>query len=290
MRERLEERLKRYLDLIGCERGRTLAPDLATLRAVHRHHVTRISYENIDVVLERPVDRSVDRIIAKLVDAGRGGWCYEMNGLLGWALAELGFQVEERAGAVMRAKSGDQAIGNHLVLLVTLGQTRYVVDVGLGDGPIEPYELRPGAFEQFGQSYRLELLGLDEWRLHNRSGAMPPSFDFFSAVPDDAALNRTCETLQTDPESMFRQNLICMRPQTDGNGQSLVGRVLTQQRSGERTLLQSADELRATLTGTFDLRIDGLGDGGLEELWSRVAARHQALFGDTPLEEIDFSS
>jgi len=60
-------------------------PDLDTLTRLHRGHVENIPYENLDVQFVRPVTRDPAAIFEKLVTRRRGGWCYEMNGLLGWA-------------------------------------------------------------------------------------------------------------------------------------------------------------------------------------------------------------
>jgi arylamine N-acetyltransferase len=43
-----------------------------------------------------------------------------MNGLLGWALEEIGFEVMYMSGGVARSTRGDSALGNHLVLLARL--------------------------------------------------------------------------------------------------------------------------------------------------------------------------
>jgi N-hydroxyarylamine O-acetyltransferase len=108
-------------------------PDLATLTALQRAHLRAISYENLDVQLGRPVTIERAPIFEKMVVNRRGGWCYEMNGLFGWALAELGFRVTRSAGAVMREVSGDSSIGNHLVLKVELEEGIFLGDVGFGD-------------------------------------------------------------------------------------------------------------------------------------------------------------
>ena len=80
----------------------TVAPTLACLNAVHRHHLLNIPYENLDVQLRRPVDQDIERIFEKIVHRRRGGWCYEMNGLLCWALREIGFDVMRMTGGVGR--------------------------------------------------------------------------------------------------------------------------------------------------------------------------------------------
>ena len=81
----------------------------------------------------------------KIVTRRRGGWCYEMNGTLGWALGELGFRVTRGTGAVVRALKGEAAVGNHLVLRVDVPEGAYLADVGFGDGPRDPIRVVPGA-------------------------------------------------------------------------------------------------------------------------------------------------
>ena len=97
--------------------------DFTTLAQIHHQHLLHIPYENLDVQLGRPLDFDITRIYEKLVINHRGGWCYEMNGLLQWALQEIGFTVTRMSGAVMRASQGDQQLGNHLVLQVDLDVT-----------------------------------------------------------------------------------------------------------------------------------------------------------------------
>lgn len=273
--------LDQYLARIGY--NGPVAPELSVLRAVHRAHACNIPYENLDVLLQRPVTQDPAQIYRKIVDDNRGGWCYEMNGLLGWALSEIGFNVKRLCGGVMRAASGDEAFGNHLVLLVNLDGTDWIADVGLGDGILEPIALIEGEHTQFGRIFRLEQLEPSVWRFHNRNDGLPPSADFHAGADTEERLAETCATLQSNPESMFRQNLICQRMSESG-GWMLLGRVLRQFEPGApRRLINSESELLAVLADTFGIRMTDVGD-----LWPRVLARHEALFGDTPVDEIHF--
>ncbi len=61
-------------------------------------HLRAIPYENLDVQLGRPVTIGRDAVLDKVIGRGRGGWCYEMNGVLGWALEQLGFKITRLAG------------------------------------------------------------------------------------------------------------------------------------------------------------------------------------------------
>lgn len=274
--------LDAYLARIGYAGARE--PTLAVLKAVHQHHAWNVPYENLDVYMQVPVSQDIEAIFAKIVGGGRGGWCYEMNGLLAWALAELGFTVTRQLGGVMRSNRGDEAFGNHLVLKVALDGEDWLADVGLGDGIAEPIPICAGSRE-FG----LEPLGDDVWRYTNAAGAFPADSDFryrpghqaFMAPPaDEALIDATCSDLQSNPESTFRLNLVCQQMMPDGL-KLLLGRVLTI--GGQRRLISSATEFGDVLAGEF-----GLPDA--EDIWPAVVARHAELFGDTPVAAIRFGA
>lgn len=200
--------VRTYLDRIGFE-GAPRA-DLDTLTRIHRGHLTSIPYENLDVMLGRPVDLDPAHAFDKLVTRRRGGWCYEMNGLLAWALEEIGFKVTRLAGAVHRTHLGDDVIGNHLVLLTHLDQT-YLTDVGFGDGLFEPVPLRESAISQYGFDSRLVRAADGWWRYHNHQNGGAPTFDFRAEPADLRVLARMCEYLRTSLHSPFTQNVVLQR-------------------------------------------------------------------------------
>lgn len=205
-------RLDAYLERIGF-RGAPRA-DLETLTALHRAHLKAIAYENLDVFLRKPVTRAPGDAFAKIVGAGRGGWCYEMNGLLGWVLEQSGFRVTRLAGGVRRATLGNDMIGNHLVLRVDLDRP-WIADVGFGDGLFEPIPLAEGAYEQRGFVFRLEQIDARWWRFHNHANGSAPSFDFANELADEAVLESGSRLLQADG-SRFVDNLVCQRHTPDG--------------------------------------------------------------------------
>ncbi len=215
--------LQRYLDRINY-RG-PVRTDLQTFRGVHRAHAEALTYENLDVQFGVPVTRDAAASFDKIVRRGRGGWCYEMNGLLAWALEEIGFDVKRLAGAVMRDQMGEFMIGNHLVLLVRIEETDWIGDVGFGDGLIDPAPLAEGPLGGNPFRCRLEQLGDGWWRYHNDPRAGGPSFDFNLDVSDETLLEEKCRFLQTDPISPFVQNAVVQRWK-DGAHLSLRGRVM----------------------------------------------------------------
>ena len=142
--------LRAYLDRIGFD-GEP-AVDRVTLEKLQRLHLLALPYENLDVQLGRPLTTDPSAAFDKLVTRRRGGWCYEMNGLFGWALETVGFSVTRLASGVMRSAMGAAALGNHLVLRVDLADGATLADVGLGDGPIHPFAIEAGAFTAGGHA------------------------------------------------------------------------------------------------------------------------------------------
>ncbi len=265
--------LAAYLDRIGFTGQVT--PDRTTLAAVQRGHLLSIPYENLDVQLGRPSTTDPAAAFDKLVTRRRGGWCYEMNGTMGLALEMIGFKVTRLTGAVMRSMAGDGMIGNHLVLRVDLPEGPVLADVGLGDGPFEPFELIAGDHAAREIGFRVERADGGWWRIHNHDLCRPPSFDVHPELTGEDVLARKCAFLQTDPSSMFVQTLICQRFTPDGHV-DLMGRVLREVGQGgvtERTLA-SADELVAVLSDVF-----GLDEPEAATLWPKICARHALVFG-----------
>ncbi len=261
-----------YLERIGVKGP--LAPDLASLRVLHRAHLMTIPYENLDVQLGRRVTLDRSNIFRKIVERRRGGWCYEMNGLFGWALEQLGFRVTRVAGAVMREAFGDASVGNHLVLKVELDEGLYLADVGFGDGSIDPIRIAPGEFTAQGFAFALSRAGDGWWRLRNHPKGGARSFDFTLNPADEALFAERCDWLQTSELSPFVQNVACQRYTPQGLS-VLRGRVL-RRISGEtvtETLLNNAGEFMSILDREFSLDVPEA-----VSLWPKIRDRHAALF------------
>ena len=275
-------RLEDYLIRIGYEGN--VQPDLDCLTRIHRCHALSVPYENLDVQLGRPLDQDVERIFHKIVSRRRGGWCYEQNGLLGWALREIGFDVTRVVGAMERRECGDEMLGNHLVLLVQLDKT-YIADLGVGDGSRTPLPLVEGTHQQGGLVFRLERINDGYWRFHNHSFGIPTTFDFRQEAADETLIARTNHELQTSPDATFVQNFVA-QIMRENSITCLTGKVMRDKTSvgTKKTILSSAKELEHTLAEVF-----GIEDPKIQSIWPRIQARHAVLFGDQTLDQIDVS-
>jgi N-hydroxyarylamine O-acetyltransferase len=186
--------LKGYLKRIGYDGP--VQPDLASLRGIHRAHQLAVPFENLDVQLGRPVALDAEAGFDKIVRQRRGGWCYELNGVMGEALIAIGYRVTRLCAGVMREQGGDAQLGNHLCLLVQLEEP-WLVDVGFGGSLLEPLPL--AAVSRDDHPYSLSLQELDDghWRFVEETQSEPFSFDFRLAPADEGLLARQCRVLTT---------------------------------------------------------------------------------------------
>ena len=108
--------------------------DLETLRAIVARHALAIAFETLDPFLGRPVNLDRASLQSKLVDGGRGGYCFEQNLLLTHALAALGYRTTGLAARVLWTRSADAPLParGHMLVRVDVGEGPHVLDVGFG--------------------------------------------------------------------------------------------------------------------------------------------------------------
>ena len=150
------------------------SPSVETLRDLHRAQALNIPFENIDIFLGRPIQLDPTSIVTKIVEKGRGGYCYELNGLFFTALQHLGFTVTSLAARVFWGETFMQK--SHQLTLVEIEGTLWLAEAGFGSNNlIEPIPLElDREFPQQLDTFRLKSdtkLGFvlqhkleDQWR------------------------------------------------------------------------------------------------------------------------------
>lgn len=254
------DQLSRYWRRIGYAR----APDVSieTLNDLTYAHSTHIPFENIDVLLGRPVDLSLSALFDKLVTRRRGGYCFEQNGLLLAVLDTLGFNARPLRASV-RLGQADRSLPTahtHMCLAVVVADQTWVTDVGVGAQTLTqalkleadtvqttPHDQR--RFQWFDEKWFLQVKQGDDWvDVYEFAGDT-------MTYPDRRVANWYTST---HPDSHFRHQLSVAVAQPEGTRFTLSDNVFTQRwRNGEshKRTLSSPTDLQGVLADRFGLDI-----------------------------------
>ena len=140
--------LAAYLTRVGLSASLASATPTADLLAILMAAQSRaLPFENLDVVLRRPISTHIADVSAKMLGTPRrGGYCFEHNTLLSAALGTLGYVVEPLLCRVRWNKRPDEATAfTHVALRVAVPRGEaYLVDVGFaGTNSIMPVPFGP---------------------------------------------------------------------------------------------------------------------------------------------------
>lgn len=202
--------LDAYLERIAYDGPRE--PSTQTLAALHEAHVAAVPFENLDILLGRPVLLELDALQAKIVNRRRGGYCFELNTLFRAALERLGFRVTSLAARV-RAGSAVVRPRTHMLLRVDLGEGPYLADVGFGgDGLVRPLPLSAGGEAwTAGFGYRLHHEA-EQWVLAgNIDGEWTDLYAFTLEPQHPVDFEMANHFTSTWPSSRFVQSLTAQR-------------------------------------------------------------------------------
>lgn len=255
--------IEAYLERLDYTGPRT--PTAETLRQLHLAHMFAVPFENLDIPLGNPIILSLRAFYTKIVERRRGGFCYELNGLFGWLLEQLGFRITRLSAGVY----GDGRPGpefDHLTLLVET-EDRLLADVGFGDSFVEPLRL-DGSVTAAGTGTLYRLTGVDSARVLERQkpGAeWEPQYAFTLRPHHLDEFGPRCRWTQTSPESGFTRKVSCSLATPDGRI-TLANRRLITTTGQTRTECEvtSMDEYRTLLNTHFGIDLGAQ----LETLWN----------------------
>jgi N-hydroxyarylamine O-acetyltransferase len=216
-----------------------------------------VPFENLDIPLGRPIELSVPAFYDKIVRRRRGGFCYELNGLFGWLLQQLGIGVTLLSARVYHLGEPGPDF-EHALLLVEAGE-RLIADVGFGDSFIEPLPLEgTREMEQQGSVYRLGAEGSRRILQRRQPAAdWEPQFSFTLTPRRLAEFAAECRRLQTSPESPFTRKAVCSLPTPDGRITLSGGRLIRTARGRrEEEPVAGTEEYRALLRTHFGIELD----------------------------------
>lgn len=237
-----------------------------TLTELHRAYVTAIPFDDLTIQLGEQGPLDLDAVASRLCGGGgRGGYCFEVNGVLGWMLEQLGHDVR-RHRAIVGPRGVDAPV-NHLALIV---DGTWIAEAGYGEGPVEPLALRAGRQD----SWLLEPEDGDGWWVgDDRAWTSGEGFTILPDVVGMDAFDEPHTRLSTSPDSPFVQTLVIQQPRDDFVA-TLRARTFTVRgpERDERRVLDDAAGLDATLRAGFGIELDG---DRVARLWDAACAQHE---------------
>ncbi|WP_181805221.1 arylamine N-acetyltransferase family protein [Streptomyces shenzhenensis] len=270
-----------YLRRLGATRPDR--PTAEALRELHLRHLRTVPFENLSIHLGEEIVLEEKRLLDKVVGAGRGGFCYELNGAFSVLLAALGFGVTPLAGRVYGAEGQLGIPYDHLALRVrTVDGGEWLADVGFG-----AHSHYPLAFAERGEqadpggTFRVTEAGPDA----AGAGAGDEDGDGDGVRGADRVAAGDLDVLRdgqpqyrvevrprvlgdfragawwhsTSPSSHFTQSLVCSRVTEEGGRITLSGRTLTQAAAdGAREVgeLERDDEVLGIYRERFGIELD----------------------------------
>jgi N-hydroxyarylamine O-acetyltransferase len=218
-----------------------------TLAGLVAAHVARIPFENLDVLLKRPIRLDLARLEDKLVRRLRGGYCFEHVTLFAAVLERLGFAPIRHTARVVRVVPRTEAPRTHMLLTVPLPQGVFIVDPGFGSGaPRTPVPLREGVQVRVGDETHWLTREDGHWVLHAHVG--DTAFDCWATTLESDNLvdfELGNHYTSTHPASNF-VNRLMLRAYTPSGRVGVMNRDVTESRDGTVVTrrLQSRAELR----------------------------------------------
>lgn len=239
----------------------TLTPGLGTLQGLQLAHLRSVAFENLSIHAGQAIVLEKADLFRKIVEQGRGGFCYELNGLFAELLEALGFKLDRLAANVYGQGGHFGPDFDHLCLLVHLEDEDYLVDVGFGDSFQEPLRMSDIDEQIQGEkSYQIQAVEDGHYTLYVRRsdspiGDMKPQYRFRLTPYDLSAFEPMCHYHQTSADSHFTRKRICSMATPQGRVSLSDMRLIVSQRNGERIekTLVSETEFSAALRHHFGI-------------------------------------
>ena len=166
-----------------------------------------IAYENLDILAGKPILLTPEALFDKIITRGRGGYCFELNGLLTHMLRDMGFSVSERFARFLRGER-EIPMRRHRVTVVSLPDGDYLLDIGVGQiAPRLPLKITEGVIqEQNGESYRFRRDSVHGWVLEDlHHGEWRDYIGFSDDLAFDVDFLQPSFFCETHPDSVFNK-------------------------------------------------------------------------------------
>jgi len=239
------------------ERPAPTLDNLDRLIVAALHH---LPFENLDVLLDKPILIEPEAVFAKVVERQRGGYCFELNSLFARLLTSLDYRVTLLVARVRWGLPADAPLTpqTHLLLRVDLPEGAHLVDIGFG-GPASPKALSLRVNEELPGGWRITGSVDGELEMATRSASGWQTLYRFTLEPQhwsDYAMRNWYTS--TYPQSVFRNSLRVALSEKGARLSVFNGQFTRRSADGEveQRRIGRGDELLGLLRERFHLQVD----------------------------------
>lgn len=209
--------LKRLTD--GLDLGGIL---LEQISQVQQYFADRFEFENLDVLLKNEESITPSYLSDKMIDQGRGGLCYELNGLLHMVLRDLGIPVQLAAATIWAPPPRDGYVldRTHVVNLIDYEDTLYLIDSGFGSNlAVQPVALDGDSITSPAGTFRLRSETTEKGTMvfeQLTDNGWERRYGLYSDAIDWSHLDHVKQQIHHSPESSFNKALLVAKMTKDG--------------------------------------------------------------------------
>lgn len=178
-----------------------------------------VPFENLDVQNGVPISTDLDDLYQKIIEQGRGGYCYEVNTFYAAYLESKGYETHFLPATIHTPDGGRSLEDSHMTLAVVIDGETYIADVGFGDLPVKAIHVTDDGHDtvkDVSGAYRakrendmilVQKWMDDAWQTKFEAKSQPQALHDFDDV---------LEYNQHDPESHFVNSVIVTMPTETG--------------------------------------------------------------------------
>jgi N-hydroxyarylamine O-acetyltransferase len=273
-----EAQVSKYLTRLGVERE---VPSVDALRRLHRAHLERVPYETLWMHMGEAWGINPADSVTRIVEQGRGGYCFHVNGAFHELLQALGYRITRHVGTVHGPgdpPADDRA--NHVALIVSdlpdgHGNDRWYLDAGLGDAIHDLLPLQEGKYTDGPLRLGLRRVAEGQWQLlHDPTIGAFTAMTFSEAPAEMSEFQSQHHFLSTSPQSFFARTVTAQR--RDATGIDIL-RGLVLKRIGVNSAVTTVEfeaDWYTMLADVYGLHLSFVDPEAKRALWVKSFATH----------------
>ncbi len=187
------------------------------MNKLQKSHLQNVPFENLDIHTGKKIE--LENTYDKIVNRGRGGFCYELNGLFYLLLKKIGFTVKLISARPFNSNTKEFGPEfDHMAIIAEINSAKYLVDVGFGEFTLLPLKIELNTLQNDSRgNFIIEKYDDTYLIVKKITGEnFHPEYIFTETEWEFSDFNEMCNYHQTNSNSHFTQKRICSLPAENG--------------------------------------------------------------------------